>query len=215
MAAAITRHDLPQYISYSRLRPSLTLSQGGQKEKEWTSDDDAKLKELNAEGKEMRAIAKEMKRSQDQCRKRLEELGNGGGSGSKKKDDGGKKNGNGNGGGGGGGADYEHMTKKEKKAARKAAAEADDHKHTTDTKKKASSHAGSKSGEARFTMGEWVTLQEDDLFSFGELQCLSELVMRDQNQTWLRVAASFYDKTGRRVHPEDIREKFEQMGAMR
>jgi len=81
---------------------------------------------------------------------------------------------------------------------------------------KAASVAGSRrsNGEARFTMKEWLTLQEDDLFSFGELQCLSELIMRDQSQTWLRIASSFYDKTGRKVHPEDIQEKFEQMAAM-
>ena len=82
-------------------------------------------------------------------------------------------------------------------------------------KAKASSAAGSTgSGQACFTMNEWQTLQEDSLFSFGELQCLSELIMRDQSQTWLRIAAAFYDKTGRRVHPEDIREKFESMAAM-
>ena len=61
-------------------------------------------------------------------------------------------------------------------------------------------------------MGEWMTLQEDDLFSFGELQCLSELIMRDEAQRWFRISGAFFDKTGRRVHSEDIREKFEQIG---
>ncbi|KAK6395430.1 hypothetical protein LTR65_000901 [Meristemomyces frigidus] len=105
--------------------------------------------------------------------------------------------------------------KKEKEEAEKKAA-ADDKKKTSQRSSggKAASAAGSGKGEARFTMGEWMTLQEDSLFSFGELQCLSELIMRDQNQTWLRIAAAFYDKTGRRVHPDDIREKFEEMAAM-
>jgi hypothetical protein len=66
-------------------------------------------------------------------------------------------------------------------------------------------------GEARFTMNDWLTLQEDDIFSFGELQCLSELIAKDMNQGWQRVAAKFFDLTGRRVHPDDVREKFESM----
>jgi DUF1680 family protein len=49
---------------------------------------------------------------------------------------------------------------------------------------------------------------EDDIFSFGELQCLSELITQDGRQRWLRIASRFADRTGRRVHPEDIREKF-------
>jgi hypothetical protein len=65
--------------------------------------------------------------------------------------------------------------------------------------------------EARFTMNDWLTLQEDDIFSFGELQCLSELIAKDMNQGWNRVAAKFFDLTGRRVHPDDVREKFESM----
>ncbi|KAI7083943.1 hypothetical protein KC356_g7159 [Hortaea werneckii] len=68
--------------------------------------------------------------------------------------------------------------------------------------------------ETRFTLHEWLTLQSDSLFTLSELQCLSEIIMRDQNQTWLRIASVFYDKTGRKVHPEDIREKFEQMAGM-
>lgn len=68
--------------------------------------------------------------------------------------------------------------------------------------------------EARFTMQEWITLQEDDMFSFGELQCLSELLMRDQHQTWDRVASAFFDKTGRRIYPHDIRDKFQAMMQM-
>lgn len=80
--------------------------------------------------------------------------------------------------------------------------------------KQAASKAASNDGEARFTMNEWMTLQEDDLFSFGELQCLSELIAKDSGQSWLRIASAFYDTTGRRVHPDDIRDKFQQLGAM-
>lgn len=72
----------------------------------------------------------------------------------------------------------------------------------------------STAGEARFTMNDWLTLQEDDLFSFGELQCLSELIAKDLNQGWQRVAAKFFDLTGRRVHPDDVREKFENMAVV-
>lgn len=68
--------------------------------------------------------------------------------------------------------------------------------------------------ETRFTLADWLTLQEDDIFSFGELQCLSELIGRDANQSWNRIAAKFFDLTGRRVHPDDVREKFERMAAV-
>lgn len=68
--------------------------------------------------------------------------------------------------------------------------------------------------ETRFTLSEWLTLQSDSLFTISELQFLSELIMRHQNQTWLRIASLFYDRTGRKVHPEDIREKFERMAGM-
>ncbi|KAI7184663.1 hypothetical protein KC363_g7587 [Hortaea werneckii] len=74
--------------------------------------------------------------------------------------------------------------------------------------------AAAAGDETRFTLHEWLTLQSDSLFTLSELQCLSEIIMRDQNQTWLRIASVFYDKTGRKVHPEDIREKFEQMAGM-
>ena len=73
------------------------------------------------------------------------------------------------------------------------------------------SNNGNTTNEARFTMNDWLTLQEDDIFSFGELQCLSELIAKDLNQGWQRVAAKFFDLTGRRVHPDDVREKFESM----
>ena len=73
------------------------------------------------------------------------------------------------------------------------------------------SNTGNATNEARFTMNDWLTLQEDDIFSFGELQCLSELIAKDMNQGWQRVAAKFFDLTGRRVHPDDVREKFESM----
>jgi hypothetical protein len=63
-------------------------------------------------------------------------------------------------------------------------------------------------------MTDWLTLQEDDMFSFGELQCLSELIGKDLSQSWQRVAAKFFDLTGRRIHPDDVRDKFERMAVM-
>jgi len=119
------------------------------------------------------------------------------------------------------------LTKAQKKAAKNeakqqksdgdgaAGAKADANKPAHKPPSKAPSKAGSKAGsEARFTMGEWMTLREDDLFSFGELQLLSELLNRDETIRWDRIASQFYDKTGRRVHKDDIREKFEGIGGM-
>lgn len=53
-----------------------------------------------------------------------------------------------------------------------------------------------------------VELAEDDTFSFGELQALVELLERDQRYVWDRVAAAFYDLSGRRVEPGVVAEKF-------
>lgn len=94
----------------------------------------------------------------------------------------------------------------------------EDARKKDETKPKApSSKAGSSRSEAKFTMREWMMLQEDDMFSFRELQLLSELIAQDARESrdgaysWLRVASLFADRTDRRVHPEDIREKFEAM----
>jgi hypothetical protein len=77
-----------------------------------------------------------------------------------------------------------------------------------------SNSANAAANETRFTMTDWLTLQEDDMFSFGELQCLSELIGKDLSQSWQRVAAKFFDLTGRRIHPDDVRDKFERMAVM-
>lgn len=194
---------------------------GNHEDKEWTPAEDAKLKEMKAEGKSWKEIATEFGVHVGQIKKRWNQIKDTveGGGDDKKKDESGKKGedgGKANEGGDGGAG----QTKKEKRAAKKAEAEKAKEAETKNDEKKekskkASSKAGSVEGvEPRFTMGEWQILQEDDLFSFGELQCLSELIMKDRDFSWLRIAGAFYDTTGRRVHPEDIREKFEAMAAM-
>ncbi|KAI5251269.1 hypothetical protein E4T42_04416 [Aureobasidium subglaciale] len=59
-----------------------------------------------------------------------------------------------------------------------------------------------------YTIKTMPSLAEDDMFSFGELQALSELISKDMEGMWQRVAAAFFGMTGRRVAAEDIREKF-------
>ncbi|KAK5108604.1 hypothetical protein LTR62_008180 [Meristemomyces frigidus] len=183
----------------------------GPQNRGWTAEDDAKLLELWKADTTLKAIAKELKRSQPQCKERYEQIA----ADSKKNSDEKKK------------TDSEQkLSKKQKKAAKKADAEEAEAKeakvaavvvdvHASKKKKVVAAKAPSTPGigESRFTMNEWLTLQEDSLFSFGELQCLSEIIMKDQKQTWLRIAARFFDLTGRRVHPNDIREKFEAMAA--
>lgn len=94
-------------------------------------------------------------------------------------------------------------SKADKKAAKKEAAAAAEKKPPATTKPPSKA-----ASDARFTRDEWVTLQEDELFSFGELQLLSELVAQYDAGRWGMVASRFFDKTGRRVHAEDVREKF-------
>jgi hypothetical protein len=65
------------------------------------------------------------------------------------------------------------------------------------------------SSRTAYTLATKPSLTEDDLFSFGELQALSELIGKDMEGMWQRVSAAFFGMTGRRIAAEDIREKFE------
>ncbi|KAI5274199.1 hypothetical protein E4T47_02723 [Aureobasidium subglaciale] len=64
------------------------------------------------------------------------------------------------------------------------------------------------SAQTAYTIKTMPSLAEDDMFSFGELQALSEVISKDMEGMWQRVAAAFFGMTGRRVAAEDIREKF-------
>lgn len=184
------------------------------KDGDFTAEEKEKMKELLASNTNFKDIAKQLNKTLNPalkaCLGKLKaeggdsgDKGAKGGDGQKKQEDGGKKSKNKGGDGGG---------KKEEKSN-------DEGKKNNEDKEKkpakAASNAPSHRSEAKFTMREWMTLQEDDLFSFGELQLLAEIVAnKKENFTWLGVASEFMDQTGRRVHPEDIREKFEQMGDM-
>lgn len=65
------------------------------------------------------------------------------------------------------------------------------------------------SSRTAYTLATTPSLTEDDLFSFGELQALSELIGKDMQGMWQRVSAAFFGMTGRRIAAEDIRDKFE------
>jgi hypothetical protein len=68
------------------------------------------------------------------------------------------------------------------------------------------------SSRTAYTLATTPSLTEDDLFSFGELQALSELIGKDMHGMWQRVSAAFFGMTGRRIAAEDIRDKFEGLG---
>ena len=185
----------------------------------WTTEDDKQLIDLKAEGKTWAQIAEITGRPKSALQHHWKDINpekqnNQNNKSEEKKDNNGggnDKNDANN--------DEAKPTKAEKKAA-KNAAKAEAAAATKPVSAKAASAAKTPSaaksdGQARFTLGEWRTLQEDDVFSFAELQCLSELMLRDERHMWLRLASAFYDKTGRRVHSEDIREKFESMGSMK
>lgn len=168
-----------------------------------TKKDKGKIMELLGSNTGYKKIADALGRPLDQALK--DEIGKikaqqGGKDGGNKKDEGGDKNKN-KGGDGGGKKDG---NRKDKEKSKKEDAKPN----------KPTSNAPTRRSEARFTMEEWTVLQEDEMFTFGELQLLSEIIMKDSGQSWLRVASRFHDKTGRRVHPDDIRDKFEQMAQM-
>lgn len=196
-------------------------------EEAWTTDEDEQLKAMKAEHKPWADISAEIGRVQWQCKARFKEIGQaaGGNNGQKNK----QKEGGGNKGKRGGGGEQnqdqnannqqgeskkgkknqggdENIQNAQKQQADKAAESKKNKKN-----KPASTHGSKAPSETLFTMHDWQTLQEDDLFSFGELQCLSELIAKDSEQSWERIAARFFDLTGRRVHWEDVRDKFEGM----
>ncbi|KXT17895.1 hypothetical protein AC579_5907 [Pseudocercospora musae] len=159
--------------------------------KEFTEDEDKQLRELMKSGATFRTIAKAMPgKSKADVEDRWKQIDD-----SKKPE-----------------AKAEEPKKEEprEEETKKAPSAKEQSAKAASVVSKARSHRS----EARFTMGQWMTLQEDELFTFQELQLLSHIIMRDPSQSWLRVASSFHDKTGRRVHPDDIREKFEAMAAM-
>jgi hypothetical protein len=202
----------------------------------WTAEQDKVLKAMKEDGKSWAQIVQEVGHSKSQCQARWKEINSAQG----KKEDAGKKDGGGDGGDqakqGGENKDGNNQNQGQGKKNKKGGNNQNhnqnhnnnqsndkndnNNKNNHQNKKgnkptpKPSSNNDNIPNEARFTMNDWLTLQGDDIFSFGELQCLSELIAKDMNQSWHRVAAKFFDLTGRRVHPDDVREKFESMAVV-
>lgn len=196
----------------------------------WTPEEDAKLKALKGEGKTWRQIGEEMGRGKAALQVRWKEIGgaggNAGGNDQGKKNDGAAKSGSEQGkkdeaAKGGEGKKQEGKQEVEGKQGKKNKVgkgggdnQGVEEKKEQSVAKNESLKAADAHQETRFTMGDWLVLQEDDLFSFGELQCLSELIAKDCDQSWQRISANFFNLTGRRIHPNDVREKFESMALM-
>lgn len=187
----------------------------------FTAEEDEKLKTMKGEGKSWKEIAGEMGRAQHLLKNRWKEIGGnqGGGNEQGKKEGGGEKGGKqGQKGGdnnkqqGGGGKNKNKNDGKDKKDDKNANQK--DSKTNAAPKSTVKADANNND-DTLFTMDQWLTVQEDDLFSFGELKCLGELIAKDSRQNYQRVAARFFDLTGRRVHPDDVRDKFESLGAMK
>ncbi|KAF2862796.1 hypothetical protein K470DRAFT_167054 [Piedraia hortae CBS 480.64] len=67
------------------------------------------------------------------------------------------------------------------------------------------------SGRPRFTLSEVQDITEDAMFSLQELHTMVCLVETNPGLTWRQIAARFYDLTGRRVHADEIKVKFESL----
>lgn len=186
----------------------------------FTAEEDEKLKTMKGEGNSWKEIAGEMGRAVHLLKNRWKEIGNqGGGNEQGKKESGGEKGGKqGQKGGdnnkqqGGGGKNKNKNDGKDKKDDKNANQK--DSKTNAAPKSTVKADANNND-DTLFTMDQWLTVQEDDLFSFGELKCLGELIVKDSRQNYQRVAARFFDLTGRRVHPDDVRDKFESLGAVK
>lgn len=80
----------------------------------------------------------------------------------------------------------------------------------TKVHKELSSKSSSTSSDtsSSFSDAKYKWLYEDANFSPDELKLIGSLLYKDKKQSWLRLASGFYNVTGRRVHPDDLREKF-------
>jgi hypothetical protein len=163
---------------------------------EFTAKQDAKLKAMKAEGKTWAEITKETGRSKQTLWNRYKQI----------KDD--------------TDADKDkskHESKSDDKA--KDAAQKDDKKKPDKDKGKdtKAQPAAQKKAEQKTTqaasnvaqVGSPTIIEEDDMFTSEELRTIVQIISHDTDSTWKRIASRFADKTGRRVHAEDLREKFE------
>ncbi|GIZ40692.1 hypothetical protein CKM354_000402000 [Cercospora kikuchii] len=171
----------------------------------FTEEDDKLLRELKQSGANWKTIKKQLKKPQPVCEKRWEEIGGDVVKEEPKKEEPPKQ-------------EKTTNASEKKDDAKKEHAKQEDAKKPASVVKK-SSKAGSVAGSVRstrssvkFSIREWRALQEDDFFSFDELQLLCQLIGKHGEASWLGIASAFHDKTGRRVHPDDIREKFEAIG---
>lgn len=160
----------------------------------FTAEQDATLAKMKAENKSWKDIAAETGKPQWALKQRFKELnaaGNKGGDGK--------------------------AAAKEDKDKQNNDKEKGKGKQPAKTTKINGNGAGNSNGngggaeETRFTMAEWRTLQEDDTFSFDELQLVAEILQDDGAQRWRRIAAKFYNVTGRRIAADDFRDKFEPL----
>lgn len=53
----------------------------------------------------------------------------------------------------------------------------------------------------------FFAVEEDELLTFGDILTLMEILDYDKQHLWERAASKFYDRTGRRVLPSDIRQR--------
>ena len=52
-----------------------------------------------------------------------------------------------------------------------------------------------------------VEPEPDNLFDTEDLQALRKILSEDEEQLWLRIASRYFDRTGQRIHPDDIQAK--------
>ena len=185
---------------------------------QFTAGQDAKLREMKAEGKTWKDIHAEIpEHGLSALKARFKDInkdGNDNAGAEAKKLEGTKKDGGGKKGDNEKKADGDGGKGEEKKDENKKGENKQGGGKKGSGEKEEPSKAGSK-GSAKFGMKDMITLQEDDMFNFEELRILAGMVVNDESNRWLRIASRFFDKTGRRVSADDIREKFEEMVRMK
>jgi hypothetical protein len=178
---------------------------------DFTATQDAKLKAMKAEGKTWAEITKELGRSKQTLLNRYRQIKDDTDADKDKPNPEPKSNESNDKAKDAAHKDGKKHTDKQEKGkdikAQPAATAAKDAQKKTDQKKADQKTTQAASNVAQ--VGSPTILEEDDMFTGEELWIIVQIMNHDTESTWKRISSRFADKTGRHVHPEDLREKFE------
>lgn len=177
---------------------------------DFTAEQDAKLLEMKAQNKSWKDIETELGKPKHVLQKRFKETKPASEDAAKKAEEG-KKKAEENKKRAEEGKDEAAAAKKGKEGKEKAKKKEEEEEEKKKKKKEGGGDGKEEQEGRKFTLEEWATLTEDDVFTYEDLKALADIFSLDEEQRWIRVASKFYGLTGRRMDPGDIKDKFEKV----